>query len=107
MWWTALPEPLGSEPGYRRPMVIVQTDAFNASQIRTVIVVALTSNLTRAAAPGNVRISAREAGLVTDSVANISQIATIDKSFLVEYCGRLRPRTMAAIADGMRLVLEL
>lgn len=107
VWWTTLPEPLSSEPGYRRPMVIVQTDAFNASQIRTVIVVALTSKLTLAAAPGNVRVSAREAGLVTDSVANISQIATIHKSFLVEYCGRLRPRTMAAIADGMRLVLEL
>ena len=88
-------------------MVIVQTDAFNVSQIRTVIAVALTSNPTRAAAPGNVRVSAREAGLPTDSVANISQIVTLDKSFLAEYSGQLRPRTMAAIADGMRLVLGL
>ena len=107
VWWTALPEPVGSEPGYRRPMVIVQTDSFNVSQIRTVIAVALTSNPTRAAAPGNVRVSAREAGLPTDSVANISQIVTLDKSFLEEYSGRLRPRTMAAIADGIRLVLDL
>ena len=107
VWWTALPEPAGSEPGYRRPMVIVQTDSFNVSQLRTVIAVALTSNPTRAAAPGNVRVSAREAGLPTDSVANISQIVTLDKSFLEEYSGRLRPRTMAAIDDGMRLVLDL
>lgn len=107
VWWTALPEPAGSEPGYRRPMVIVQTDSFTVSQLRTVIAVALTSNPTRAAAPGNVRVSAREAGLPTDSVANISQIVTLDKSFLKEYSGRLRPRTMAAIADGMRLVLDL
>ena len=105
VWWTALPEPTGSEPGYRRPMVIVQTDSFNVSQIRTVIAVALTSNSTRAAAPGNVRVSAREAGLSTDSVANISQIVTLDKNFLEEYVGRLRPRTMAAISDGIRLVL--
>lgn len=86
-------------------MVVVQTDAFNMSQIRTVIAVALTSNPMQAAAPGNVRVSARESGLPTDSVANISQIVTVDKSFLEEYTGRLRPRTMAAIADGMRLVL--
>ena len=88
-------------------MVVVQTDAFNASQIRTVIMVALTSNLARAEAPGNVRVAAAEAGLPSDSVANISQILTVDKRFLLRYCGRLRPRTMDAIADGMRLVLNL
>ena len=107
VWWTMLPEPVGSEPGYRRPMVIVQTDAFNISQIRTVVAVALTSNLSRADAPGNVRVAAREAGLARDAVANVSQIVTLDKSFLAEHCGQLRPRTMAAIADGMRLVLDL
>lgn len=88
-------------------MVIVQTDAFNASLIRTVVAVALTSNLSRADVPGNVRIAKGEAGLATESVANVSQIVTIDKSFLGEYSGRLRARTMAAIGDGMRLVLEL
>jgi len=88
-------------------MVIVQTDAFNASHIRTVVAVALTSNLARADAPGNVRVPAREAGLAADSVANVSHVVTIEKSFLAEHCGRLRPRTMAAIADGMRLVLDL
>ena len=88
-------------------MVTIQTDAFDASQIRTVVAVALTSNLTRADAPGNVRMPARETGLAADSVANVAQIVTLDKSFLTEYRGRLRPRTMAAIADGMRLVLDL
>jgi mRNA interferase MazF len=88
-------------------MVVVQADAFNASQIRTVLAVALTSNLTRAEAPGNVRIPAGEAGLPADSVANVSNIVTVDKRFLVEHCGRLRPRTMEAIALGMRLVLDL
>jgi mRNA interferase MazF len=88
-------------------MVVVQVNAFNASQIRTVLAVVLTSNLARAEAPGNVRVSAGEAGLPTDSVANISQIVTVDKSFLVEYCGRLRPRTMDALGLGMRLVLDL
>ena len=88
-------------------MVIVQTDAFNASQIRAVLAVSLTSNLARSEAPGNVRVSAGEAGLPTDSVANISQIVTVDKRFLAEYCGRLRPRTMAAIDLGLRLVLNL
>lgn len=107
MWWTTLPEPVGSAPGYRRPMVIVQADAFNVSKIRTVVAVALTSNLALAEAPGNVRVAAREAGLTTDSVANVSQVVTLDKSFLAEHCGRLGPRTMAAIADGMRLVLDL
>lgn len=88
-------------------MVIVQSDAFNASHIRTVVAVALTSNLARGEAPGNVRISAAEAGLATESVANVSQIVTVDKQFLAEYCGRLRPRTMEAISLGMRLVLDL
>jgi mRNA interferase MazF len=88
-------------------MVIVQADAFNASQIHTVLAVALTSNMRRADAPGNVRVPAGEAGLPTDSVANVSNIVTVDKRFLVEYCGRLRPRTMEAIGLGMRLVLEL
>jgi mRNA interferase MazF len=107
VWWASLPEPVGAEPGFRRPMVVVQADAFNASQIHTVLAVALTSNLRRAEAPGNVRISAGEAGLPTESVANVSNIATVDKRFLVEYCGRLRPRTMESIGLGMRLVLDL
>ncbi len=88
-------------------MVIVQTDAFNVSHIHTVIAVALTTNLSRAAAPGNVRVSAREAGLPTDSIVNISHIVTLDKRFLEECAGQLGPRTMAAIDDGMRLVLGL
>lgn len=107
VWWAALPEPLGSEPGYRRPVVITQSDAFNTSRIRTVVAVVLTSSLELEAAPGNVRIGAREAGLPKDSVANVSQIITLDKTFLAESRGQLRSRTMAAIDAGMRLVLDL
>lgn len=107
MWWATLPEPAGSEPGYRRPIVIVQADAFNASRIRTVVAVVLTSNLALGDAPGNVRLTAREAGLGKDSVANVSQIITLDKSFLAERCGQLRMRTLDAITDGIRLVLDL
>ncbi|MEJ7809458.1 MAG: type II toxin-antitoxin system PemK/MazF family toxin [Gemmatimonadaceae bacterium] len=107
VWWAALAEPSGSGPGYRRPVVVVQADAFNASHIRTVVVVALTSNLALADAPGNVLVDSRGAGLPKDSVANVSQIITIDKRFLENPCGRLRPRTMEAISMGMRLVLDL
>ena len=107
VWWAALPEPQGSEPGYRRPVVVVQADSFNASRIRTVLAVVLTSNLKRDKAPGNVRVPAREAGLPKPSVANVSQLLAIDRMFLHERCGRLRAQTMAAIDSGLRLILDL
>jgi mRNA interferase MazF len=89
IWWASLPSPTGSGPGYRRPVLIVQTDEFNASRIRTVVVVALTTNLKLAAARGNLLCGRRETGLPKDSVVNVSQVLTIDKSLLVERAGHL------------------
>ena len=107
VWWAQLPDPVASEPGFRRPVVIIQSNAFNRSRIRTVVVVVLTSNLRLAEAPGNVLIAATESGLPKDSVANVSQIITIDRKFLTEKGGRLPSRIMKSIDDGIRLVLSL
>ena len=107
VWWAQLPEPVASEPGFRRPVIIIQSNAFNRSRIRTVIAVVLTSNLRLTEAPGNVLIPATDSGLPKDSVANISQIITMDRTFLTEKCGRLPPRIMKAVDDGIRLVLSL
>lgn len=107
IWWADLPDPVASEPGYKRPIVIVQSDTFNRSRIQTVIGVALTSNLRLAEAPGNVRLPARKTRLPKDSVANVSQIITIDRDFLSERCGKLDRETMLRIDDGVRLVLSL
>ncbi len=107
IWWAALGQPTGSEPGYRRPVVVLQTNAFNDSPIGTVVVVAITSNLRLARAPGNVRCSKRETRLTKPSVINVSQVATIDKSRLLERIGTLPDRLLAAAEDGVRLVLGL
>ncbi len=89
IWWASLPEPMGSEPGYRRPVLVAQSDNFNQSRIDTVIVVAISSNLRLANAPGNVLLPRRATGLAKDSVANVSQVVTVDKGFLTEYVGML------------------
>lgn len=107
IWWADLPDPVASEPGYRRPVLIMQSNAFNRSRIHTVIAVGITTNLRLAHAPGNVRLAARESGLPKDCVANVSQIITIDKTFLVEKCGQVGERTMRALEAGVRLVLAL
>ena len=107
IWWAALPDPVASEPGYRRPVLIIQSDAFTRSRIHTVIAVVITANLRLATAPGNVRLAARESGLSKDSVANVSQIITVDKTFFVEKCRQVSERTMHAIEAGVRLVLSL
>lgn len=107
VWWAELEEPTGSAPGFRRPVVVVSSDAFNGSAIRTVVAVVLTSNLRLAEAPGNVRVQAREAGLPQESVANVSQMITVDKTQLTDHAGQLRPTTLEQIADGLRLVLDL
>ena len=107
VWWAQLPDPVASEPGFRRPVVIIQSNSFNRSRIRTVVVIVLTSNLRLADAPGNILISATESGLPKDSVANVSQIITIDRTFLSEKCGRLPSRIMKSIDDGIRLVLSV
>ncbi|MBI3940970.1 MAG: type II toxin-antitoxin system PemK/MazF family toxin [Acidobacteria bacterium] len=107
VWWTDLGEPDGSEPGYRRPVVIVQSDAFNRSRLRTVIAVALMTNLRLVEAPGNVLVPAKASGLPKDSVANVSQVITVDRDFLLERAGRLRGQLLKDIDSGLRLVLAL
>lgn len=105
--WAELSEPRGTEPGFRRPVVVMQSDAFNRSRIGTVIVVVLTSNLRLLDAPGNVLIPAKLAGLTRDSVANVSQVMTIDRRDLGEASGRLDAATLKRIDAGLRLVLAL
>lgn len=107
IWWASLGEPDGSGPGYRRPVLIVQSDEFNRSRISTVIVAVLTSNTVLAQAPGNVLIKARHAGLAKDSVVNVSQVITVDKQCLTEKVKKLDASAMAEVDNGIRLVLAL
>jgi mRNA interferase MazF len=107
VWWAELPEPVASEPGFRRPVLIVQSDHFNLSRIRTVIVVVLTTNLRLAEAPGNVPFSKEDTSLPADSVANVSQIVTLDKTFLTERVGQISDRIMMSVEEGIRTVLAL
>ncbi len=107
IWWATLPDPIGSEPGYRRPVLIVQNDGFNRSSIKTVIVVVITSNIELAEAPGNVMLSRKATGLPRDSVANVSQVITLDKSFLTERIGSLSEDLQEEVDEGLRLVMYL
>lgn len=105
VWWVDLPDPIAGEPEYTRPVVIIQSNAFNHSRIGTVVAVVLSSNRRLAEAPGNVVLSARKTGLTKESVANVSQIVTLDKQFLREQAGELSQKTMQLIDEGTRLVL--
>lgn len=105
VWWADLSDPLGSEPGFRRPVVVIQGDAFNQSRIATAVCVPLTTNEAWAAAPGNVRLSARATGLPRDSVANVSQIVTVDRSTLTERVGRLTAARLDLVLAGVDVVL--
>lgn len=107
IWWASLPEPSGSSPGFRRPLLIVSANSFNESRISTVIAVVITSNLRLADAPGNVRLPSRGTGLAKPSVANVSQVITVDKSFLTERLGRLSARLLTDVDEGLRLALSL
>lgn len=107
VWWAELPEPVAWEPGHRRPVLIVQSDDFNRSRIRTVIAVVLTTNLRLAGAPGNVQVSKEDTALSRDSVANVSQIITLDKTFLTERVSRISDRIMMSVEEGLRTVLAL
>ena len=105
VWWADLPEPAGSGPGFRRPVVVVQGNHLNRSRIATVVCVPLTSNIIWAGAPGNVLLAARAAGLPKDSVANVSQIIALDRSLLAERVRRLAPKQVAQILHGVDVVL--
>ena len=107
VWWATLPPPSGSGPGFRRPVLLIQSDPYNESRISTAIVAVITSNLALADAPGNTRIGKAESGLSKPSVVNVSQILTIDKTLLTERVRPLPAATMARIDHGLRLVLNL
>src|SRR6188474_656068 len=102
IWWADLPVPRGSEPGHRRPVLIVQSNQFNESHIQTVIVAAITSNLHLADAPGNIRLRPAESGLTKVSVVNISQLLTLGRQFLIEKTGTLPVAAMNRVAEGLR-----
>lgn len=107
IWWATLPEPVGSEPGFRCPVLVVQSNDFNRSRISTIIAVVITSNIRLAEAPGNVFLPRKATSLPKDSVANVSQVITIDKSFLTERVGSLPQESLLSIEQGLRLVLAL
>ncbi len=107
VWWARLTVPKGSEPGYRRPLLIVQANDFNESSIGTVVAAAITTNLRLTDAPGNVLLKRRESGLPKDSVANASQLVTTSKAFLEERTGRVPAQKMRELDEGLRLVLAL
>lgn len=105
VWWADLAEPIGSAPGYRRPVIVLQADPLNRSQLATVVCVVLTSNLRWSIAPGNVLLTAKHTRLDRDSVATVSQIVTIDKRQLVERVGQVPKRQMENIFSGIDLIM--
>ncbi len=107
IWWATLPDPAGSMPGYRRPVLIIQTDAYNRSRLGTVVAVVLTTNLRLAEAPGSVLLPAALTGLPRDSVANVTQLITVDKEFLTEKAGEIARQELVKVEAGLRRVLGL
>ena len=107
MWWADLGTPRGSEPGFRRPVLIVQSDTLNLTRLSTALVVSLTSQLRLAAQPGNVLLPRESTGLPSDSVANLTQLATVSENLLDSRVGVIPRRLMAQVEDGLRLVLDL
>jgi mRNA interferase MazF len=107
IWWADLPEPRRAEPGFRRPVLVIQADSFNRSRIQTVIVAVITGNLDLAAAPGNVLLPARSSGLPRDSVVNVSQVLTVNRDYLTEHAGTLPTRLQGSVDAGLRSVLQL
>lgn len=107
LWWAHLPGPVGSGPGYKRPVLVIQSNPFNASRIATVIVATVTSNLALAEAPGNVRITRSDSGLPQPSVVNLSQLITLDRSILTAKVKTLPGALMDKVDGGLKLVLAL
>jgi mRNA interferase MazF len=107
LYWANLGEPIGNELGYRRPVIIVQSDLFNGSNIPTALIVPLTTNMSLSKAPGNIKFGAKEIGLKRDSVANVSQIISINRHRLDEYIGTLDPSIMFMVDNGIKLVFDV
>ncbi len=105
VWWAEIAQPRGSEPGFRRPVIIVQGDSLNRSRIATVVSVALTSNLKWAGAPGNVLVASGNSGLPKDAVANVSRIAALDRSAFIERTGRLPEPLLQLVLAGIDVIL--
>ncbi len=107
IWWASLEDPKGSEPGFRRPVVVISSNDFNSSKIKTVLVAVITSNLRLSDAPGNFELSKKGSGLSRTSVVNISQLITIDKLFLTDKAGKLTNKQIEQLNDGLKLVLSI
>jgi mRNA interferase MazF len=107
VWWADLGEPRGSAPALRRPVLVVQAEPYNRSRLRTVVVVAVTTNMRLAAAPGNVGVPAGLAGLASDSVVNVTQLATLDRDDLIEPIGEVPRWLLEQVEQGLRRVLDL
>ena len=107
IWWATLSSPRGSGSRYRRPVLVVQANAFDESRIPTVIAAVISSNVALAAAPGNVLLGRRDSKLPRESVVNVSQLVTLSKAFLTERVGRLSARHLGAVDEGLRLALSL
>lgn len=107
IWWASLPAPKGSGPGFRRPVLVVQSDDFNRSKIQTTVVVAISSNMFLEQAPGNVRLSKKHSSLPKDSVVNVSQVITIDRAYLTECVGSIPKEKNREVSAGLALVLGL
>ena len=106
IWWADLPDPIGSGPGFRRPVLVIQSNAFNESEIATVVCIPLTSNLKWATAPGNVLLTKKKTGLPKDSVANVSQIIALDKGVLSEKNGRVSTSYIKQIMHGLDILFD-
>src|SRR5512146_437500 len=106
IFWIEQDEPGESEPGYRRPFLVIQNNLFNQSRINTVVVCALTTNLQRAKSPGNVLLDQNEGGLPKASVVNVTQLVTVDKQSLDEYCGSISGRRIVQVIAGINLLLQ-
>ncbi len=107
IWWVNLPGPAGSGPGYRRPMLVVSADSFNLSRLNTVVGVAISSNVELAESPGNVELAGADSGLRRDSVVNVTQVLTLDKSRLDDRVGEVGAATLWRVEAGLRMVLGL
>ena len=107
IYWVELEEPSGSEPGYLHPHIVIQNNLFNSSRINTTVVCGLTSNLKRAQAPGNVLLEKNEANLPKQSVVNITQLFTVDRSQLYEHIGTVSKKRVQEILEGLRLLTEI
>jgi mRNA interferase MazF len=107
VWWADLREPVGSEPGFRRPVLIVQINRFNRSRLGMVLAVSMTTNLDLAELPGNVLVPGFDAGLEADSVVNVTQMVTVDRAFLKSRIGSLPEELMRRVDDGLRLIQGL